>query len=355
MKGYITNNKCYIFPQEAGQIPEVEASVFYVQQEDYVAWIEENESLADKISPYNYNVMTVQPKVWANHENDDLEPAQKEDPELAWSAESASAQIGETNTFPTLTNPHSVTVSYSSSDSEKATIDASTGEITLVAEGDTTISAAFAGDDTYEAQTVIYTLTVQAAAPTTYTITYINDSTEYIAHDAVTSAAEGDTVTVYLKDTSTLEPVGGQYAPYGGAYIDGEWEELVISQTDTFTYQFTMLGGNVEFDVQYTPQIYNITKTGESAEYADVNDGIGPGESYDSAGAGTTVYVYPADENYTFDKACTEPGVTILDVTSSDVTLVYPVDAHYQLNDNYTFVMPSSDISITVSAYTPQQ
>ena len=163
MKGYITNNKCYIFPQEAGQIPEVEASVFYVQQEDYVAWIEENESLADKISPYNYNVMTVNPKVWANHENDDLEPAQKEDPELAWSDESATAQIGETNTFPTLTNPHSVTVSYSSSDGEKATIDASTGEITLVAEGDTTISAVFAGDDTYEAQTVTYTLTVQAA------------------------------------------------------------------------------------------------------------------------------------------------------------------------------------------------
>ena len=74
MKGYITNNKCYIFPQEAAQIPEVEASVFYVQQEDYAAWIEENESLADKISPYNYNVMTVNPKVWANHENDDLEP-----------------------------------------------------------------------------------------------------------------------------------------------------------------------------------------------------------------------------------------------------------------------------------------
>lgn len=74
MKGYIINNKCYIFPQEAGQIPEVEASVFYVQQEDYVAWIEANESLADKISPYNYNIMTVQSKVWANHENDDLEP-----------------------------------------------------------------------------------------------------------------------------------------------------------------------------------------------------------------------------------------------------------------------------------------
>lgn len=61
-----------------------------------------------------------------------------------------------------MTNPNSVTVAYTSSDTEKATIDASTGTITLVAAGDTTISAVFEGDDTYEAQTVTYTLTVNA-------------------------------------------------------------------------------------------------------------------------------------------------------------------------------------------------
>lgn len=61
-----------------------------------------------------------------------------------------------------MTNPNSVTVAYTSSDTEKATIDASTGIITLVAAGDTTISAVFEGDDTYEAQTVTYTLTVNA-------------------------------------------------------------------------------------------------------------------------------------------------------------------------------------------------
>ena len=238
MKGYITNNKCYIFPQEAGQIPEVEASVFYVQQEDYVAWIEENESLADKISPYNYNVMTVQPKVWANHENDDLEPAQKEDPELAWSAESASAQIGETNTFPTLTNPHSVTVSYSSSDSEKATIDASTGEITLVAEGDTTISAAFAGDDTYEAQTVTYTLTVQAAAPTTYTITLTEGSDTYIQNPYPNPAEAGATVKI--------EPQGG----YEPSNVDVTSSDVEISSgfdsdLGIYDWWFTMPAADV--------------------------------------------------------------------------------------------------------------
>ena len=76
MKGYITNNKCYIFPQEVGQIPEVEAEVYFVQQEDYVAWVEANESLADKISPYNYNVITVNPKEWSGHTDDDLEPVE---------------------------------------------------------------------------------------------------------------------------------------------------------------------------------------------------------------------------------------------------------------------------------------
>lgn len=162
MKGYIVNGKAYIFPQTAAEIPEVEADVFYVQEENFTEWVAENESIADKLVKYNYNLISVQPKVWAGHTDDDLEPAQKEDPELAWSEDSATVTIGaDDNVFPTLTNPHSVTVSYSSSDGEKATIDASTGEITLVAAGDTTISAVFAGDDTYEAQTVTYTLTVE--------------------------------------------------------------------------------------------------------------------------------------------------------------------------------------------------
>lgn len=162
MKGYISNGICYIFPQEVAQISEVEADFYYVQQEDYAAWVAANESIADKIVKYNFNILTAKAKPFAGHTDDDLEPAQKEDPELAWSAESATAQVGELMPeLPTLTNPHSVTVSYSSSDNEKATIDASTGEVTLVAEGNTTISAVFAGDDTYEAQTVTYTLTVE--------------------------------------------------------------------------------------------------------------------------------------------------------------------------------------------------
>ena len=80
---------------------------------------------------------------------------------IAWSADSATAVIGGTNTFPTLSNAHSVEVTYEIDDPEVATINASTGEITLVAAGTAHVSAVFAGDDTYEAKTVTYELTVE--------------------------------------------------------------------------------------------------------------------------------------------------------------------------------------------------
>ena len=72
MKGYIINNKCYIFPQEVGQIPSIEAEVIYVQEEDIKAWKEANVELAAKIKKYNYNVMTVNPKEWSGHKDDEL-------------------------------------------------------------------------------------------------------------------------------------------------------------------------------------------------------------------------------------------------------------------------------------------
>ena len=95
---------------------------------------------------------------------------------LSWGTASRTVTIGaEDNVFPTLSNENNLAVTYSSSEESVATIDAE-GVITLVAAGKTDISAAFEGDDEYEAQTVTYTLTVNAAGddpvvPVTGTIT----------------------------------------------------------------------------------------------------------------------------------------------------------------------------------------
>ena len=82
---------------------------------------------------------------------------------ISWSASSARAILGESNSLPTLTNTEDLAVSYSSSNTSAATINSSTGEITLVAKGNTTISATYTSPNaqaTYRTTTVSYELTV---------------------------------------------------------------------------------------------------------------------------------------------------------------------------------------------------
>lgn len=83
---------------------------------------------------------------------------------ISWTASEAEAIIGEENELPTLNNARKLTVVYSSTETSVATIDASTGAITLVAAGTTQILANFAGNDTVNAvaeNTIYYTLTVK--------------------------------------------------------------------------------------------------------------------------------------------------------------------------------------------------
>ena len=83
--------------------------------------------------------------------------------QLSWSAPTATVDLaGEAKEFPTLTkDPASITgITYTSSNADVATVNEATGEITLVACGQTTIKAAYAGDDTYASSSATYTLRV---------------------------------------------------------------------------------------------------------------------------------------------------------------------------------------------------
>ena len=62
------------------------------------------------------------------------------------------------------TDPEGKTVTYESSDETVATVNESTGAVTLVAAGTTLITAKFAGDTTHNAAQASYALTVAAAA-----------------------------------------------------------------------------------------------------------------------------------------------------------------------------------------------
>lgn len=76
---------------------------------------------------------------------------------LSWSAESYTATLAsEDNEFPALSNPNNLSVTYSSSDTSIASIDASSGEITLVAEGTVAIIATSEVNETYAAGSASY-------------------------------------------------------------------------------------------------------------------------------------------------------------------------------------------------------
>ena len=113
------------------------------------------------------------------------------------------------DTAPTaiLANPNGVSVSYTSSDTSVATIDPSTGAVSLIAEGSTDITATFAGSKEYKPATATYTLNVSdgrdklstpsfsvaagaVAANTTVTISGPSGSTIYYTVDGSTPTSE---------------------------------------------------------------------------------------------------------------------------------------------------------------------
>lgn len=86
----------------------------------------------------------------------------KQEPNLAFSTQTATATLGLPFTAPTLTKPENLAVSYSSSNTNVATVNASTGEVTALSAGTTTITAKSEETDTYLAGEASYTLTVLA-------------------------------------------------------------------------------------------------------------------------------------------------------------------------------------------------
>lgn len=102
----------------------------------------------------------------------------KADPMLEFSPAEASITIGKESEFtkPKLTTtPEGLSVTYASMNTEIATVNASTGDITPVAAGETEITATFAGNDNYYDGIAHYMLTVN---PKTADLKYSAESVE---------------------------------------------------------------------------------------------------------------------------------------------------------------------------------
>ena len=110
-----------------------------------------------------------------------------------------TAKIGEPFAPPYVTvEPAGLTLSYWSSDPDVATVDAQTGEVTLVAPGKVNIYAEFAGDDNYEGARDYYILTVlqRDIEPIDEDVTIV-----WKDEDFITTDDEGNPVEVKLNNT----------------------------------------------------------------------------------------------------------------------------------------------------------
>ena len=114
-----------------------------------------------------------------------------------FSAPTATVKAGTT----TVTSP---AVTYSSSDESVATVNANTGAVTLVGIGSTTITANYAGNNTYSSSSGSYTLTVEDGRPTT-SVSFLQDSYEAVMGQPFTSP------------TATLTPSGAGSLTYSSS------------------------------------------------------------------------------------------------------------------------------------------
>ena len=157
--------------------------------------------------------------------------------DLAFSEASSTATFSQPFTEPILSNPHSLAVTYTSSNAEVATVDGNTGEVTLVSVGAATITASFAGDETYKAGDVSYELTV---APKTIDAPTIILSKNSFFYDGTAKEPE-----VTVKDGETVIPD----TEYTIEYIDNTYiGKAIVNITDWVGGNY-IVGGSTTFEI----------------------------------------------------------------------------------------------------------
>lgn len=181
-------------------------------------------------------------------------PIEKQDATMTFSQASATATLGQTFTPPTLTTtPADLSVTYASSNTDVATVDTSTGAVTLVAKGKTTITATFAGNDYYNSGSASYTLTVQG--PTTATNRYelVTDASTLAAGDSILIVCNASAYRKILSTTQNANNRGavefasfnedGTITPINGSAIielggeKGNWT-LYVTNGETQGYLY---------------------------------------------------------------------------------------------------------------------
>ena len=128
-------------------------------------------------------------------------------PTLSFPNATENANIDDVFTAPILNNPQNVTVEYSSNNTTVAEVDATTGAVTIKNEGTAVITASFAGNDEYAANSTSYTLVVANPYKDVLTASGIGQSSYGDWEKTFTTATiyKGNSTTGTGEQTGTIQ------------------------------------------------------------------------------------------------------------------------------------------------------
>jgi hypothetical protein len=209
---------------------------------------------------------------------------------LAWSASTFSASMGGGNSFPSLTNPHGLAISYASSDTGVATV-ASDGTVTLVGAGTATITASSAETEAYYAGSASYTLTVSrvaaglawSASSCNATMASVNSyPTLANSHGLAVSYASGDESVATVASDGTITLVGaGTTAIYATSEATAVYEAgsvyytlKVIKHDLTLSWSASTCSVSLEDGGTYPTLSVDPSDAGLTISYASTNTSV---------------------------------------------------------------------------------
>jgi len=253
---------------------------------------------------------------------------EREDAGISFSEASISKTWGQSFSGQNLTNTHSVTVIWSSTDEAVATVNASTGAVTMLKAGSTTIKATFAGNATYKAAVASYDLTINKAnAGLSYTPNAFDIMLNDASFDAPTVNNPNSLVVTYASNNTSV------------AMVDENTGELIYDDTKAGTAIITAtFAGNDQYksgSASYTITIVDPTVKGSKYNpytVAEVIDGTATGSGIYVKGFIVGEYVGkttdPRTSGFTTDAniAIADP-FTSTPTASGSIPVALPTDA----------------------------
>lgn len=241
-------------------------------------------------------------------------------------------------------------VTWSSSDKDVATIGEETGVVTLVAPGDVTFTANYAGDENYAGSSNTYNMTVTSSAPDQlfFLVNDVNDlaagdkiiivSSEKVMSTTQNSNNRGATTNGFTIETDgsirvptstevqilTLEGKSGAwYLNTGSGYLYAASSSSNYLRTETEAEKDDNAKAEIAFSGDNASIVFQGTNTRNDLRY---NSGSSIFSCYASTSDMAAVQIYKATATFEINALCTDGEGMYYGTYSNDHAFVVPAD-----------------------------